>query len=113
MTEQAVQAGWEVPLRACCGKLRWALLEAIESTPAGAHVGALRWGPAEIPLDVRVGDVSAARAVEVILDAAKRSLGPGASCYAGRGALVIDVGRPGERATSLAKGMGGIGDGVP
>jgi hypothetical protein len=95
MTEQAVQAGWEVPVRACCGRLRWALLEAIESVPAGAHVGALRWGPAEIPLDLRAGDVSSARAVEVILDAAIRSLGPSASCYAGRGALMIDVGRPG------------------
>ena len=95
MTGQAVRAGREVPLRACCGKLRWALLEAIDSMPAGTHIGALRWGTAEIPLDVRVGDVSAARAAEVILDAAKRSLGPSASCYAGRGALVIDVGRPG------------------
>jgi hypothetical protein len=95
MTGQAVQAGREVPLRACCGKLRWALLEAIESLPAGVHVGALHWGPAEIPLDLRVGDVSAGDAVEAILDAAKRSLGPAASCYAGRGALVIDVGRPG------------------
>jgi hypothetical protein len=95
MTEQAVRAGWEVPLRACCGKLRWALLEAIDAIPAGAHVGALRWGPAEIPLDLRVGDVSAAHAVEAILEATRRSLGPGASCYTGRGALVIDVGRPG------------------
>lgn len=95
MTEQAVRAGWEVPLRACCGKLRWALLEAIESIPAGAHVGALRWGPAEIPLDLRVGEVPAAHAVEAILESTRRSLGPGASCYTGRGALVIDVGRPG------------------
>ena len=95
MTEQAVWAGWEVPLRACCGKLRWALIEAIESVPEGAHVGALRWGPAEIPLDIRVSDFSSARAAEAILAAAKRSLGPSASCYAGRGALVIDIGRPG------------------
>ena len=95
MTGQAVRARQDVPLRACCGKLRWALLEAIESLPAGAHIGALRWGPAEIPLDLRVGDVSSARATEVILDAAIRSLGPGASCYAGQGALMIDVGRPG------------------
>lgn len=95
MTGQAVRAGWEVPLRACCGKLRWALLEAIESVPAGAHISALRWGPAEIPLDLRAGDVSSARTVEVILDAANRSLGPSASCYAGRGALMIDVDRPG------------------
>jgi hypothetical protein len=95
MTGQAVGAGRDVPLHACCGKLRWALLEALDSMPAGAHVGALRWGPAEIPLDLTVDDVSARYAVEVILDAAKRSLGPGASCYSGRGALVIDVGRPG------------------
>ena len=95
MTGQAVRAGREVPLRACCGKLRWALLEAIESMPAGAHVAALRWGPAEIPLDLRAGEVPSARAAEVILDAAIRSLGPSASCYAGQGALMIDVGRPG------------------
>jgi hypothetical protein len=95
MTERAVQARRDMPFRACCGKLRWALREAIEALPAGAHVGALRWGPAEIPLDLRVGDVPAADAAEAILDAAERSLGPAASCYAGRGALVIDVGRPG------------------
>ena len=95
MTGQAVRARREVPLRACCGKLRWALLEAIESMPADAHVGALRWGPAEIPLDLRVGDVPAPCAVETILDAAERRLGSSASCYAGRGALMIDVGRPG------------------
>ena len=95
MTEQAIRAGWEVPLRACCGKLRWALLEAIDSMPADAHASALRWGPAEIPLDLRVSDFSSERAAEAILGAAKRSLGPSASCYAGRGALVIDVGGPG------------------
>ena len=84
-----------MPLRACCGKLRWALLEAVESLPAGAHVGALRWGPAQIPLDLRVGDASAGDLAEAILGAAEQSLGPAVSCYAGRGALVIDVGRPG------------------
>lgn len=95
MTEQTVRAREDVPFRACCGKLRWALLEAIDSLPAGAYVSGLRWGPAEIPLDLRVGDISARGAVEAILDAAERSLGPAASCYSGRGALVIDVGRPG------------------
>ena len=95
MTGQAVGARRDVPLRACCGKLRWALLEVIESLPAGAHVDALRWGPAEIPLDLRVGDVPAGDMVQTILGAAERSLGPAASCYAGRGALVVDVGRPG------------------
>jgi hypothetical protein len=89
MTDQPVQAAnWDVPFRACCGKLRWALLEAVESLPAGAHVGALRWGPAEIAVDV--GAVPAAHAVDVILDAAEARLGPAASCYAGQGALVID-----------------------
>ncbi len=84
-----------MPLRACCGKLRWALLEAVGALPAGTRVAALRWGPAEIPLDLRVGDVPAVDAAEAILGAAERSLGPAASCYSGRGALVIDVGMPG------------------
>jgi hypothetical protein len=105
MTEQGLRVSQDVPLRACCGALRWTLLDAIESLPAGAHLGALRWGPAEVPLDLRVGDVPAARAVEAILDAAQRRLGAGAFCYAGLGALVIDA-RKGE-------GQGGIGDGVP
>ena len=54
-------------------------------------MAALRWGPAEIPLDLRVGDVPAGDMAEAILGAAERSLGPAASCYAGRGALVIDL----------------------
>jgi hypothetical protein len=95
MTGQVVQSQRDVPLRACCGKLRWALLEAIEALPAGTHVGALRWGLAEIRLDLSVGDVPAADAAEAILSTAERSLGPAASCYSGRGALVIDVGMPG------------------
>jgi hypothetical protein len=93
MTESADQARQEVEIRACCGNLRWALLEAVESLPGGAHVGALRWGPAEIPLDVEVGAGPADRAVQSILDATRRRLGSGASCYAGRGALLVDAGR--------------------
>jgi hypothetical protein len=92
MTETAPAVGREVEIRACCGNLRWALLDAVESLPAGAHVGALRWGPAEIPVDVVVGAGPAADAVQLILDAAARRLGPSASCYAGRGALLIDAG---------------------
>jgi hypothetical protein len=68
--------------------------------PSGAHVVALRWGAAEIPLDLRVDGGSPAAAVQAILAAAQRSLGPAAACYAGQGALVI------ERKE-------GIGDGVP
>src|SRR5262249_55196685 len=84
----ADQARQEVEIRACCGNLRWALLEAVESLPGGAHVGALRWGPAEIPVDVEVGAGPADRAVQSILDAARRQLGAGAACCAGRGALL-------------------------
>jgi hypothetical protein len=92
MTESAAPAGREVEIRACCGNLRWALLDAVESLPTGVHVGALRWGPTDIPVDIEVGAGPAADAVQLILDAAARRLGPGASCYAGRGALLIDSG---------------------
>jgi hypothetical protein len=92
MTESAPAVGREVEIRACCGNLRWALLDAVESLPPGVHVGALRWGPADIPVDIEVGAGPVAGAVQLILDAAARRLGPGASCYAGRGALVIDSG---------------------
>jgi len=92
VTESAPAGGREVEIRACCGNLRWALLDVVESLPPGVHVGALRWGPAEIPVDVEVGTGPAADAVQLILDAAARRLGPGASCYAGRGALLIDSG---------------------
>ena len=92
MTESAAPAGREVEIRACCGNLRWALIVAVESLPPGVHVGALRWGPADIPVNIEVGAGPAADAVQLILDAAARRLGPGASCYAGRGALLIDSG---------------------
>jgi hypothetical protein len=113
MTGQTVPARQDVPLRACCGKLRWALLEAIESLPAGAHIGALRWGPAEIPLDLRVGHVPAGDTVAALLDAAERSLGQAASCYAGRGALVIDEASEAREAREVSEEKRGIGDGVP
>lgn len=82
-------------MRACCGALRWALLDAIESLPGGAHVRVLRWGPAEVPLDLRVGDLPAAAAAEAILQAVELRLGSNAACYTGRGSLGIDVGGPG------------------
>jgi hypothetical protein len=94
MTQAAPQTEREVEFRACCGKLRWALLDAVGSLPAGVRVATLRWGPAEIPVDVEVDADQAAHAVDVILAAAQRQLGTGAFCYSGRGALVIDAGRP-------------------
>jgi hypothetical protein len=93
MTEAALWTGREVEVRACCGRLRWALLDAVESLPAGVRVTALRWGPAEIPVNVEVGADAATHSVDVILAAVQRQLGAGAFCYAGRGALVIDAGR--------------------
>ena len=86
------QTGREVELRACCGRLRWALLDAVESLPAGARVAAVRWGPAEIGVNVEVGAVEAGPAVDAMLAAVRRQLGAGALCYAGRGALVIEAG---------------------
>jgi hypothetical protein len=65
MTEAALWAGREVEVRACCGRLRWALLDAVGSLPIGARVAALRWGPAEIPVDVEVG-ADEARAVDAV-----------------------------------------------
>ena len=94
MTEAAVDSGREVEFRACCGRLRWALLDAVESLPVGVRVTALRWGPAEIPVNVEVGAGEAAHAVDAILAATQRELGAGAFCYAGRGALVIGADPP-------------------
>jgi hypothetical protein len=68
------------------------LLDAVGSLPVGVRVAALRWGPAEIPVDVEVGN-DEARAVDAILAAAQRHLGVGAACYAGRGALLIGAGQ--------------------
>jgi hypothetical protein len=95
MRKLAPRAEREVEFRACCGKLRWALLDAVESLPAGARVAALRWGPAEIVVDVEVGAGPAEPVVEAILAAVRRQLGAGAFCYAGRGALVIRPEVPG------------------
>jgi hypothetical protein len=97
MTEAALWAGREVEVRACCGRLRWALLDAVGSLPVGARVAALRWGPAEILVDVEVG-ADEARAVDAILAAAQRQLGVGASCYTGRGALLIGAGQSADEA---------------
>jgi hypothetical protein len=99
MTPTAPQTGREIEFRACCGKLRWALLDAVESLPVGVRVAALRWGPAEIPVDVEVGADESAHAVDAILAAAQRHLGAGASCYSGRGALVIGADRSADGAS--------------
>jgi len=81
--------GREIELRACCGKLRWALLDAIEPLPGGTKINALRWGPALVPLDVETAPAAAPEVVDAILEKTERWLGAKASCYTGRGVLVI------------------------
>jgi hypothetical protein len=100
MTEAALRTGREVEVRACCGRLRWALLDAVESLPAGVRVTGLRWGPAEIPVNVEVRADGAMHAVDTMLAALQRQLGAGAFCYAGRGTLVIDAGGAPRREAS-------------
>jgi hypothetical protein len=78
-----------VPFRACCGKLRPALVDALESLPPGARVAALRWGRAEISVTVDVGSTPAASAADSILVAAQARLGADAACYSGQGALLV------------------------
>lgn len=89
MTQLAPGEEREVEFRACCGRLRFALLDALGSLPAGVRVAALRWGPAEIAVDVEAGAGQAEPAVDAILAAARQQLGAGAFCFAGRGALVM------------------------
>jgi hypothetical protein len=48
-------------------------------------------------VDVEVG-ADEARAVDAILAAAQRQLGAGASCYAGRGTLLIGAGQSADEA---------------
>jgi len=92
MTQMAPRVERELEFRACCGNLRWALLDAVRSLPSGVRVAALRWGPAEIAVDVEAGAGQAEPAVDAILAAVRRQLGAGAFCYAGRGALVMREG---------------------
>jgi hypothetical protein len=81
--------GQEIELSACCGRLRWALLDVIEPLPGGTRISGLRWGPALVPLNLEIDSAAAPELVETILDEAKQWLGSSTSCYTGRGALVI------------------------
>jgi hypothetical protein len=83
----------EIELRACCGKLRWALLEAIEPLPCGTRINALRWGPALVPLNLETVPAGAPDVVDAILTKTERWLGAKASCYTGRGVLVVSSDR--------------------
>lgn len=79
----------EIELRACCGKLRWALLEAIEPLPEATTISAIRWGPALIPLNLSNASAPLPDLVDTIMAKTDRWLGGKTHCYTGRGALVI------------------------
>jgi len=81
--------GQEIELSACCGKLRWALLDVIEPLPGGTRISGLRWGPELVPLHLETDSTAAPELVQTILDEATRWLGSSTSCYTGLGALVI------------------------
>jgi hypothetical protein len=81
--------GQEIELSACCGKLRWALLDVIEPLPGGTRISGLRWGPELVPLNLETDSAPAPELVQTILDEATQWLGASTSCYTGRGALVI------------------------
>ncbi|HVW31921.1 MAG TPA: hypothetical protein VHL53_05230 [Acidimicrobiia bacterium] len=81
----------EIELRACCGKLRWALLDAIEPLPDGTKVNALRWGPTLVPLDVETAPDGAPAVVDAIIRRTERWLGAKSTCLSGRGVLVVSA----------------------
>jgi hypothetical protein len=80
--------GREIELRACCGKLRWALLDAIEPLAPGTTIQALRWGTGEIPLNLDTATAGPAELVDAILATTEQWLGGAASCFSGRGVLL-------------------------
>ena len=81
----------EIEFRACCGKLRWALLDIVDClTGQGARLRALRWGTGEVPLDLGVDDRSPVESVEEVLAATARFFGTNASCFTGGGTLVVE-----------------------
>lgn len=83
----------DVDFRACCGKLRWALLDIVEDL-AGQNVRlkALRWGSSEVPLDLDLDSRPSTEVVETVLADAARFLGASSSCFMGGGSLVVERG---------------------
>jgi hypothetical protein len=69
------------------------LLEAIEPLPGGTTISALRWGPALVPLNLKTAPAEAPELVDVILEKTEQWLGAKASCYTGRGVLVVSSDR--------------------
>lgn len=82
-----------IDFRACCGKLRWSLLDIVEGL-AGEHVRvrALWWGRGEVPLDLDLDARPPEEVVETVLSEAARCLGVSTSCFTGGGSLVVERG---------------------
>lgn len=81
----------DMAFRACCGKLRWELLEIVEGLVGqDARLKALRWGTREVPLDISVDARPAEEVVETMLVEAARFLGASSSCFTGGGSLIVE-----------------------
>ena len=65
------------------------MLDAIEPLPDGTRINALRWGPAIVPLDLETEPAGAADVVDAIIEKTEKWLGAKATCYTGRGVLVV------------------------
>jgi hypothetical protein len=100
----------EVAFRACCDKLRWALVEIVDGLRGQqTRLKELRWGSSEIPLDLDLAldDRPPIEIVDEILVTAKRFLGVDARCFTGGGALVFErevVPQRGTRSSHSALG---------
>lgn len=91
MSFQGQSGQREIPLRACCGKLRFALLDIVEGL-AGQPVRlrALKWGIGEVPLGLDLAGREPQETVEAILAATERFFGTNPSCFTGGGALIVE-----------------------
>lgn len=79
-----------IPFRACCGKLRWELLDLVDGLAGDdVHLKALRWGTGEVPLDIDLDARRPHEVVDTVLREAARFLGANTSCFMGGGSLVI------------------------
>lgn len=86
----------EYSFRACCGKLRWSLLDIVEDLGGrGARLNALRWGTGEVPLDLEIDASTPAEVVDSILTATELHYGTSPSCFTGGGTLLVEL-REGE-----------------
>jgi hypothetical protein len=91
--EDQARLAQELDFRACCGKLRWALLDMVEGLVGqNVRLRGLRWGPGEVPLDLDVDTRPANEVVETVLAETERFFGASSSCFTGGGTLLVERG---------------------